>query len=60
MTYVHANAEAMPAEDRSQDLVASSYLVHEPPAAATKSFLRDAHRALRTGGVVAIVDGDPW
>ena len=44
----------------SQDMVASSYLVHEMPAAATKAFLADAHRALRPGGVIAVVDGDPW
>ena len=60
MTYVHANAEAMPVQDRSQDMIAASYMVHEMPAAATKSFLTDAHRALRPGGVIAIVDGDPW
>ncbi|KAL3158413.1 hypothetical protein ABBQ38_010648 [Trebouxia sp. C0009 RCD-2024] len=60
MTYVHANAEAIPVQDRSQDLISASYMVHEMPAAATKSFLTDAHRALRPGGVIAIVDGDPW
>ena len=60
ISYMHANAEAIPVEDGSQDMVSSSYLVHELPAAATKGFLRDAHRALRPGGVIAIVDGDPW
>lgn len=60
VTYVHANAEAIPVQDGSQDMVASSYLVHEMPAAATKAFLADAHRALRPGGVIAVVDGDPW
>lgn len=60
ITYVHANAEAIPVQDRSQDLVSSSYLVHEMPGAATKAFLADAHRALRPGGVIAVVDGDPW
>lgn len=47
-------------EDRSQDLVTASYLVHELPAESTKSFLRDARRVLKPKGVVAVVDGDPW
>ncbi|DBB17542.1 TPA: hypothetical protein ACH3X3_002600 [Trebouxia sp. C0006] len=59
-SYLHANAEAMPLDDRSQDMVAASYLVHEMPVHGTKGFLRDAHRVLRPGGVIAIVDGDPW
>lgn len=60
ITYSHANAEAIPVQDGSQDMVASSFMVHEMPAAATKAFLADAHRALRPGGVIALVDGDPW
>lgn len=60
ITYVHANAEAIPVQDESQDMITASYLVHEMPAVATKGFLTDAHRALRLGGVIAIVDGDPW
>ena len=59
-SYIHANAEAMPLEDQSQDVVAASYLVHEMPVKGTKGFLREAHRVLRHGGVIAIVDGDPW
>lgn len=59
-SYLHANAEAMPLDDRSQDMVAASYLVHEMPVHGTKGFLRDVHRVLRPGGVIAIVDGDPW
>ena len=47
-------------ENKSQDVVAASYLVHEMPVRGTKRFLREAHRVLRPGGVIAIVDGDPW
>lgn len=50
----------MPLEDRSEDLVTASYLVHELPADSTRSFLRDARRVLKPKGVVALVDGDPW
>lgn len=60
VTYVHANAETIPMQRGSQDMITASYMVHEMPATATKGFLTDAHRALRPGGVIAIVDGDPW
>ena len=59
-SYLHANAEAMPLDDRSQDMVAASYLVHELPVIGTKGFLHESHRVLKPGGVIAIVDGDPW
>ena len=59
-SYLHANAEAMPLDDRSQDMVAASYLVHELPVIGTKGFLHESYRVLKPGGVIAIVDGDPW
>ena len=57
---MHGRAESLPQEGRSQDLVTASYLTHELPAIVTHEFLRDAHRVLRPGGVLAMVDGDPW
>ncbi len=57
---MHASAECLPLEDHCLDLFAGSYLLHELPAAATFDLLREAHRVLRPGGVVAVIDGDPW
>ena len=47
-------------EDGSLDLMAGSYLLHELPSAATRELLQEAHRVLRPGGIVAVIDGDPW
>ena len=60
MSYIHAGAESLPMEDGSLDLVAGSYLLHELPSAATRELLQEAHRVLRPGGIVAVIDGDPW
>ena len=58
--YVHASSESVPIEDGSLDLVAASYLLHELPASATQEVLQEAHRMLRPGAVLALIDGDPW
>lgn len=60
INYIQGKAETLPFEDKSHDLVTASYLVHELPASSTKSFLEEARRVLKPGGVVAVVDGDPW
>ncbi|KAK9818469.1 hypothetical protein WJX74_007120 [Apatococcus lobatus] len=58
--YMHASAESLPMADCSLDLITGSYLLHELPASATQELLQEAHRVLRPGGVVAVIDGDPW
>ena len=58
--YLHAGAEALPMQDSSLDLFAASYLLHELPASATHDVLAEAQRVLRPGGVIALIDGDPW
>lgn len=55
----HANAEHMPFEDESYDLVCASYLFHELPVAATRSILNQCKRVLKNQGTLAIVDLDP-
>ena len=59
-SYLHADAEAMPLESRSQDMVAASYLLHEMPVVGIQGFLREVRRVLKPGGVIAVVDADPW
>lgn len=60
MEYMQASAESLPMPDSCLDLVTGSYLLHELPASATCGVLKEAHRVLRPGGVVAVIDGDPW
>jgi len=45
-----ANAEKLPCEDGSADLVASHWLYHEMPPAAVRRSLREARRVLKMGG----------
>lgn len=55
----HALAEAAPYPDCSFDLVAFQYVAHECPQAAIRSFISEARRLLRPGGVVVFVDNNP-
>ena len=56
----HANAEDLPYEDESFDLVCISYMMHELPEEAARNVLQECNRVLcKTNGAVAIVDLDP-
>mmetsp|Transcript_2172 Transcript_2172/g.2922 ORF Transcript_2172/g.2922 Transcript_2172/m.2922 type:complete len:380 (-) Transcript_2172:328-1467(-) len=55
----YADMAATPLEDNSVDLVVFSLVFHELPHQAVKDCLREAHRILRPGGSVAIMEMDP-
>lgn len=57
--FVHGLAEAAPFEDGSFDLVTIQFVVHECTAAAIRDIMAEAHRLLRKGGALAVVDINP-
>jgi SAM-dependent methyltransferase len=61
LTLEHAAAEDLGAivPDASQDLVSMCLVCHELPQEATRNIFAEAHRTLRPGGVLAIMEMDP-
>lgn len=59
LQWVHAAAEATPFPDQSFDLVSTCLMLHELPQHATQSILQEAHRLLKLGGHLAIMDMNP-
>ncbi|MBT4489426.1 MAG: class I SAM-dependent methyltransferase [Rhodospirillaceae bacterium] len=51
-----ANAEALPYEDASFDLIVSHILLHETSAKAIRNIMAECHRVLKPGGVTLHVD----
>ncbi len=58
-TWLHAPAERTGLADASVDLVSASLLLHELPTSATLEVMREAHRMLRPGGHMAIMEMNP-
>lgn len=54
--YVQANAEELPIDDASVDVVFSVYLFHELPPSARRAVIAEAARVLRPGGLFVITD----
>jgi ubiquinone/menaquinone biosynthesis C-methylase UbiE len=54
----HGLAEATGFPDASFDMVTASLLFHETPVEVAIAILREAHRLLRLGGEVIILDGN--
>lgn len=58
-SWLHATAEATGLPDASFDLVSACLLFHELPQSAAIAILNEAHRLLRPGGHLAIMDMNP-
>ena len=54
------NAEKTAFEDGSFDLVVGLAMLHETSAKAMQAILNEAHRLLRSGGIVLHYEGRPW
>lgn len=57
--YKHRFAENTGFESDSVDLVSLQFVVHEMPNTATRQAIKEAFRVLKSGGALAIMDGDP-
>ncbi len=54
--FLEANAEETKFSRESFDLVTIMYVLHEVPSRGRDNILREAHRLLRPGGMLAVVD----
>jgi len=57
--YRHGLAEESALPDHSVDMVAFNFVIHECPGAAITSFIKEARRVLKPGGVLTFVDNNP-
>jgi ubiquinone/menaquinone biosynthesis C-methylase UbiE len=56
VTFLEANAEAMPLADASQDIVTAIYLFHELPPKVRSIVAKEIARVLKPGGLFVLVD----
>lgn len=57
--WIHAAAESTGLAAQSFDLVSASLMFHELPTAAAQAIITEAHRLLRPGGYLSIMDMNP-
>ena len=57
--FIHGLGEASGLPDSSMDLVSICLVFHELPQDAARAMIREAHRVLRPGGAIAIMEMDP-
>lgn len=55
-TLLTANAEAIPLDDASQDIVTCVFLFHELPPEVRRTVAREMARVLKPGGLLVLVD----
>jgi ubiquinone/menaquinone biosynthesis C-methylase UbiE len=56
VTWLEANAEAIPLPDNSQDIVTTAYLFHELPPAVRRTVIAEMARVLKPGGLLVFID----
>lgn len=54
--FLEANAETMPLQDASQDIITCIYLFHELPPAVRSAVAQEISRVLKPGGLFVLVD----
>ena len=54
--FLQANAEAIPLEDESEDVVVAVYLFHELPPKARRAVAGEIARVLKPGGTFVLLD----
>lgn len=57
--YIHANAESLPFDDNSIDLISCQFLFHEVPFDPSLRILEEIYRCLKPNGTIAILDMEP-
>lgn len=57
--WIHGAAEQTDLPGASFDVVTLQFVIHELPRHITQAIFQEAHRLLRPGGCLAIVDNDP-
>ena len=57
--WVHGLAESTGFPAAAFDLITLQFVTHELPRQATQAILAEAHRVLRPGGALAIIDNNP-
>ena len=60
LRFLHANVEDVPLADASFDIITCQFLFHEVPYWNQLEILKEAHRLLKVGGVLAILDLNPY
>ena len=56
--FIHANAEEIPLNDKTFDMITVQFLFHEVPTKPTQTILNELYRVLEPGGTIAIIDLD--
>ncbi len=55
-TWIEGNAEAIPLDDGSADIVTTVFLFHELPPAVRRTVTREMARVLKPGGLLVFID----
>ena len=58
--FLHANVENVPLDDESFDVITCQFLFHEVPYWNQLEIMKEAHRLLKTDGILVILDLNPY
>ena len=56
INYVNCKGEELPFDEKSYDIVTSTYVFHEVPSAIRKKIFSEISRVLRKGGIFILTD----